>query len=431
MSEPSRPTRGTEQVSTIARHGRLKKSHPIRTILKVLSGALAVLFVSGTAVSAYALWDIAKDVQPSVTLANETPGVKLPNIEAIEGGVNLLLVGSDSRAGQDGVFGDPDKETSVLNDVTMLMHISEDHSAATVISFPRDMFVPIPACPKEGGGTYEAKASQKINSTLQYGGLACTVLTVEQLTGMSIPFAAEVQFNGVIELSNAVGGVDVCVAEPIDDWRTETYLDAGTHTLQGMAALQFLRTRHGVGDGSDLGRISNQQVFLSSLVRQLKSSETLTDPTKLFSIAKAAAGNMTLSNSLSNVNTMVSIAMALKNIPLEQVVFVQYPNADGTSGGQSGVLPLKAPAKQLFDALASDQPIALTGDTGVGSVIDPNAPVAEAPPAEEAPAPEAPAPDASAAPADPAVPPTPDVVELPENVQGQTAGDYTCSKGNN
>jgi LCP family protein required for cell wall assembly len=291
------------------------------------------------------------------------------------------------------------------------------------------MFVPIPACPKEDGGTYDARASQKINSTLQYGGLACTVLTVEKLTGLSIPFAAEVQFNGVIELSNAVGGVDVCVAEPINDWRTETYLDAGTHTLQGMAALQFLRTRHGVGDGSDLGRISNQQVFLSSLVRQLKSSETLTDPAKLFSIAKAAAGNMTLSNSLSNINTMVSIAMALKNIPLEQVVFVQYPNADGTSGGQSGVLPLKEPAKQLMDALVADQPITLTGDTGAGSVLDPNAPVAEAPVEPETAAPDPAVPDETA-PADPTAPTTPEVVELPKSVQGQTAGDYTCSKGN-
>ncbi|GGF05466.1 LCP family protein [Mycetocola zhadangensis] len=429
MSEPSRRSRRSQQVSTIARHGRLKKSHPFKTIARFLAGALAVLLVSGTAVSAYAFWDIAKDVQPSVTLANETPGVSIPNIDAIEGGVNLLLVGSDSRAGQDGVFGDAKKETGNLNDVTMLMHISEDHSAATVISFPRDLFVPIPSCPKEGGGTYSAMTSQKINTTLSYGGLACTVLTVEKLTGLSIPFAAEVQFNGVIELSNAVGGVDVCVAEPIEDDYTQTYLDAGTHTLQGMAALQFLRTRHGVGDGSDLGRISNQQVFLSSLVRQLKSSETLTDPGKLFGIAKAASSNMTLSNSLSNINTMVSIAMALKNIPLEQVVFVQYPNAAGQSGGQSGVLPLKTPAKQLVDALVADQPITLTGDTGAGSVIDPNAPVAEAPVAPEAPVTEAPAPDAST-PAAPATPTTPEVVELPKTVQGQTAGDYTCSKGN-
>ncbi|GHD45826.1 LytR family transcriptional regulator [Mycetocola manganoxydans] len=417
MSEPvrrSRPARST------ARHGRLRKSTAGRTIARFLSAALAVVLVSGSAIAAYAVWDIASSVAPSVTLANETAG-SAPDIDAIEGGVNLLLVGSDSRQGQDAVFGDDAKDSATLNDVTMLLHISEDHTAATVVSFPRDMFVPIPSCPRENGGTYDAMAAQKINTTLSYGGLACTVLTVEKLTGLSIPFAAEVQFGGVIELSNAVGGVDVCVAEPINDWRTETYLDAGVHTLQGKEAIQFLRTRHGVGDGSDLGRISNQQVFLSSLVRTLKSSETLTDPGKLFGIAKAAASNMTLSTSLSNLNTMVSIAMALKNIPLDQVVFVQYPTEYGDINGYEGVLPLKTPAAQLFDALAADEPLTLSGDTGPGSVVDPNAPVDDAP-ADDTPQtedPEAPKTDA-----------TPPGVVLDKAVQGQTAGDYTCSKGN-
>ena len=418
MSEPVRRSRRS---SSTARHGRLRKSSTAGVIARFISAALAVVLVSGSAIAAYAVWDIASSVAPPVALANETPGADAPDIDAIEGGVNLLLVGSDSRTGQDAVFGDVDKDSATLNDVTMLMHISEDHTSATVVSFPRDMFVPIPSCPKEGGGTYDSMAAQKINTTLSYGGLACTVLTVEKLTGLSIPFAAEVEFGGVIELSNAVGGVDVCVAEPIDDWRTETYLEAGTHTLQGMAALQFLRTRHGVGDGSDLGRISNQQVFLSSLVRTLKSSETLTDPSKLFGIAKAAASNMTLSTSLSNLNTMVSIAMALKDIPLDQVVFAQYPTEYGDINGYEGVLPLEAPATQLFEALAADEPLALSGETGPGSVIDPNAPVEDAP----APDADAPVPDETTTP----TPSAPGVV-LDESVQGQTAGDYTCSKGN-
>ncbi|MET0480063.1 MAG: LCP family protein, partial [Mycetocola sp.] len=269
---------------------------------------------------------------------------------------------------------------------------------------------------------------------LSYGGLACTVLTVEKLTGLSIPFAAEVQFNGVIELSTAVGGVDVCVAEPIADDYTQTYLDAGTHTLEGMSALQFLRTRHGVGDGSDLGRISNQQVFLSSLVRTLKSSETLTNPSKLFGIAKAAASNMTLSTSLSNINTMVSIAMAMKDIPLEQVVFAQYPTEYGDINGYEGVLPLKGPAEELFDALSTDEPLSLSGETGPGSVLDPNAPENETQaPVQPSPTPEGttPAPEDTTAPtAAPTTEASAPGVVLDKSVQGQTAGDYTCSKGN-
>lgn len=399
------------------------------TVLKFLAAGLAVLLVSGTAVAAYALFDVVSSVKPAVTLAGQDGSV--PNIDAIEGGVNLLLVGSDSRQGQGDAYGDPDVETSVLNDVTMLLHISEDHTSASVVSFPRDLFVPIPECPKaDGSGTYGAMSSQKINTTLSYGGLACTVLTVEALTGLDIPFAAEVQFNGVIALSNAVGGVEVCVAEPISDDYTQTYLDAGTHTLQGEDALQFLRTRHGVGDGSDLGRISNQQVFLSSLVRTLQSSETLSDPAKLFGIAKAAASNMQLSTSLSNINTMVSIAMALKDIPLEKIAFIQYPNAYGSSGGQQGVLPLTDAATQLFDAIKADKALSLTGTTGVGSVEDPNAPAPTetTPPTDTA--------DPSDGATDPATTPPAtadggDSVELPSSIEGQTAGDYTCSKGNN
>jgi LCP family protein required for cell wall assembly len=427
-----RPRRAA-RVPTIARHGRLKRYSAVRAVLKFLAAAVAVLLVSGGSVAAIATWSVVSSIQPSVTLANETPGVQMPDIDAIEGGVNLLLVGSDSRQGQDAMFGDPEKETATLNDVTMLLHISEDHSSATVVSFPRDLFVPIPACPNPDGGTYGAMSSQKINTTLSYGGLPCTVLTVEKLTGLSIPFAAEVQFNGVIELSNAVGGVDVCVGSPIKDPYTGLDLAAGTHNLQGLEALQFLRTRHGVGDGSDLGRISNQQVFLSALVRTLKDGNTLSDPTKLFGIAKAAASNMTLSNHLNNLNNMVSIALALKDIPFDQIVFVQYPNGIGESGGQSGVLPIKSSANALFQAIQNDQPISLTGGTGVGSELDPNAPGAtETPAPVETSAPvETPTTppldaDATTPPATPGGP-----VALPENVLGQTAEDRTCSKGNN
>ncbi|GAB3615859.1 hypothetical protein GCM10027416_04160 [Okibacterium endophyticum] len=414
-------------MSTIARHGRLKQSSPFAVIAKIIAACLAVLLVSGGAVAAYAVWNVYSSVKPAVTLAGETPGAAVPNIDAIEGGVNLLVVGSDSRQGEDpNVFGDAETESGVLNDVTMLLHISEDHDSATVVSFPRDLFVSIPSCPKPDGGSYSSMSSQKINTTLSYGGLACTVLTVESLTGLDIPFAAEVQFSGVIALSNAIGGVDVCVAEPIADPYTNLYLDAGTHNLQGLDALQFLRTRHGVGDGSDLGRISNQQVFLSALMREMQSAETLTDPTKLYGIAKAAASNMTLSTSLSSINTMVSIAMALKDIPLENIVFVQYPNAYGTSNGESGVLPITDAADDLFEAIANDQPIGLSGDTGVGSVIDPNAPVADPPADDTTPA----DPDASAPPATTTPSAEGGEVVLPESVQGQTAGDYTCSAGN-
>jgi LCP family protein required for cell wall assembly len=407
VSDQLRPRSSrSKKIGTIARHGRLKRSNPAVTVVKVLAASLAVLLVSGASVAAIAAYDVITSVKPSVHLANETAG-PVPKIGAIDGGVNLLLVGSDSRVGQPKLFGDANS-TGSLNDVTMLLHISKDHSNASVISFPRDMFVPIPSCPNPKGGSYSAMSSQKINTTLTYGGMACTVLTVEALTGLKIPFAAEIQFSGVMAMSTAVGGVKVCVAEKIEDKHTDTYLSAGEHTLSGLAALQFLRTRHGIGDGSDLTRINNQQVFLSSLVRTIKSADTLSDPTKVYSLAKAATANMQLSTSLNNVDTLVSIALALKDIDLNKVVFVQVPTGDVAGG----VRPLQPDFDTLFTAVAADKPIQLGGTTGRGATMDPNAPVT---------ATATPAPTSTATP--------PGVAVLPRSATGQTAGQYTCSVG--
>nr|WP_179580959.1 LCP family protein [Leifsonia psychrotolerans] len=407
-------TNRAQHLSTIARHGRLKRSNAFATIAKFLAGTLAVLLVSGASVAAIAGMNVVASAKPGVHLANEKALGEIPQIGAIDGGVNMLIIGSDSRAGQDPSFGGED-ETGDLNDVTMLLHISQDHSNASVISFPRDMFVPIPECPLPDGDTSSAMSRQKINTTLSYGGMACTVLTVEALTGLSIPFAAEVQFSGVMAMSTAVGGVPVCVAERIEDEYTGTFLDPGVHSLQGVDALQFLRTRHGVGDGSDLTRINNQQVFMSSLVRQIKSANTLSDPLKVYSLAKAATSNMQLSESLNNVSTLASIAMALKDINLDEITFVQVP----TGSTEGGVLPVQPAFDDMFAAIAADQPIALAGTLGRGATLDPNAPVAETPAAQ------APAEGA----ADPAAPVAPQKTVISDRATGQTAGEFTCSVG--
>lgn len=413
---------------SVARHGRLKRHSAWRTAAKITASVTAVTLVSGSAVAAYAAWDLAKTAQPTITLGNEDVLEGVPDVGAMEGGVNLLVIGSDSRQGQGMAFGDPEEETAVLNDVTMLMHISEDHTNASVVSFPRDMLVDVPACtdPEDPAGDplYE-QYDVKINSVLSHGGMPCVVKTVEQLTGVTIPFAGIVQFMGVAGLSEAVGGVDVCVAEPIEDEYTGTFLAAGTHTLSGMAALQFLRTRHGVGDGSDLARISNQQVFLSSLARTLQSSGTLGDPVKLYSIAKAALANMQLSDSLMDPTRMISIAKALKDTDLNKIAFVQYPTAYVEGGG--AVAPTES-AELVNIALQSDLPIGFDPaalESDFASAGDPSAvvaPPAEAP-AEEAPVEEVPADPAAAA------PPTPTAEVLPSDVTGQTAAETRCSAG--
>ncbi|MEI5585228.1 MULTISPECIES: LCP family protein [unclassified Agromyces] len=423
-----RTPQGADDAPVIARHGRLRANGVWTTVAKAAASVLAVVLASGTAVAAYAAFDLAATAKPTVTLGNESALHGVPDVGAIEGGVNLLVIGSDSRQGQGDGFGDPDVETAVLNDVNLLLHISEDHSHVEVVSFPRDMLVDVPAgCadPDTGEELWE-QYDVKINSVLDYGGMPCVVKTVEELTGVTIPFAGIVQFMGAAAISEAVGGVEVCVAEPIEDVHTDLYLEAGTHELKGLQALQFLRTRYGVGDGSDLGRISNQQVFMSALARELQSAGTLTDPVKLYSIAKAALDNMQLSDSLADPAKLVSIAKAAKDIDLAKIAFVQYPTA--YSEDWSAVMPTES-AEAVNLALQQDLPMTLDPsaleDNSFASVADPNAPA----PAPEEPADGAAEPTAEPATGDGTETPAPTEQVLPSDVAGQTAAEARCSAG--
>ena len=365
MSELRPRSTGSSKIAGVARHGRLKKSGPWGAIFTFIASALAVVLVAGIGVAALASYQlseniVAVDIHPGETVAPP------PGIGVYPGGFNILIVGDDTRAGQGGI-GAGANDGGALNDVNMLLHVSGDHSNATAVSIPRDMVVPMPACSKGGPAT-----GLPINNTLAYGGLPCVVATVEGLTGLKIQFAGLITFKGVIEMSNAVGGVQVCVSGNLNDKEVGLHLKSGYHNLQGAGALKFLRSRHGVGDGSDLGRISSQQVYLSSLVRKLEDAGTLSNPGTVSKIASAATRNMELSTSLKNVDTLFSIAQALKNIPLSRVQFVQYPGTTGGTGIYLGkVQPIAYQANQLFALIRADTPFKI-GVQGAnrGSVKD-------------------------------------------------------------
>ena len=307
--------------------------------------------VSGVLVSAYAVLDLSSRVN-TAALPSKTSEFELVN-DTLDGAVNVLVVGSDSREGQQ----IDDGELGELNDVTMMLHVSEDHKSATVVSFPRDLMLPIPSCPGPNGEEfyYSAMSEQQLNSTLGYG-LPCVVRTIEELTGASIPYAGLITFDGVINMSKAVGGVEVCLTQPIYDPKTDLDLPAGDVTLVGTEALQFLRTRHGVGDGGDQSRISNQQVFLSALMRKVKSGGTLSDPVKVYGLGKAAVENMTLSENMASVGFMKAVAGILRDIDLDNITFVQYPTFSHPY--QEGRLIADPYAGELLmEKILEDQPL--------------------------------------------------------------------------
>jgi LCP family protein required for cell wall assembly len=337
----------------------------------------------------------------------------------IDGPLNILAIGSDTRENQGANYGDHEGE---LADVIILLHVSEDRKNAVAISFPRDLMVPVPECPNPAGGeNYPARELMQINATLSTGGPACTLLAVQQLTGLDIPHLAMIDFKGVIAMTNEVGGVEVCVANDIKDKYSKLNLAAGEHILKGEEALAFLRTRHGVGDGSDLSRISNQQVYLTSLVRKFKSEGTLTNPFRMFALANAAVDNMTLSNGLANLTTIISMARELNDVDLDKILFIKLPVYDmkGEYAGRVGVKEERA--GELFARLQADEPLVLAeANPGSGAVI------AE-PSDQPKPSPTATATDDVAIdPSNPASAPTA-IPVLPDWVQGTSAETKTCS----
>ena len=305
-----------------------------------------------------------------MTLPGETNvAAPPPEVGAFDGGFNMLIVGGDECVDTGGCPGRTEKH----NDFTMLLHGAADRESAVAVSFPRDLIVRIPACPREDGkGNYAAMSAQQINVTLIYGGLACTVVTVRALTGLSIPYAGIMTFNGVREISTALAGAPVCIDAPIKDKYSGLDLPtAGTHIVQGEQALQFLRTRAGVGDGSDTGRIGSQQAFLASMVREIKDGDTLTNLPKLFKLVAAASQNMKVSDNLKNITTMTSIALVMKGIPLEKITFVKYP-AGSRAEAPGRVFPVQTAADELFTKIAADQPVGINHPAHpIGTVADP------------------------------------------------------------
>ena len=330
------------------RHGNQGLNSNKRKYVRWGFKGLAIIVGATIAVAGISVFDLYNQLnRDNIVLANVGEA-------DLSDALNILVVGSDTRDGQGDEFGDVDSE---LADVIMLLNISADRKDAVVVSFPRDLLVSIPECPNPDGGTFDAMNRQQINSSIGYGGVACTHLTVEEFTGLDIPFVAMIDFKGVIEMSNAVGGVEVVLDKPIsDDW-SGLYMEAGKHNLQGAQALAFLRTRHGIGDGSDLARISNQQIFLMSLFNKIKQDGTLNNPIKLYSLSSAAARNMKLSESMTDLSTMVTLAGALRDVDTSRLVFTQVPTRV-LSGAEEGRLEaVSEDAKSLFKKIRDDLPV--------------------------------------------------------------------------
>jgi LCP family protein required for cell wall assembly len=404
---------------TIARHGQLKTPSPLSQLQKFIAIGLAVVLVSGLGIGSYIAYDFSSTVAAN---AVDLDGQEVipPDIGEYESGFNLVLTGVDTcEEKYKDLFGDRctggDAE-GTLNDVNLLVHVSQEPRRITVVSFPRDLMIPIPECTDDEGNVHSAMSKQPLNTAYTDGGLNCVVKTISELTDQEVQFAASVTFGGVIEITNAIGGVDVCLANPIKDRYTGLDMAAGTHTVEGLQALQFLRTRHGVGDGSDLGRIGNQQQYMSSLARKMISGEVLGNVPVMLKLANTALSNLEASTSLANnPMTLVQIALAVKSVPFEDIVFVQYPTG-ADYADPNKVVPNEEAAAALWDAIEANAQLQITHENNSNDGVIVQEPTEPTTPTEEA------TPDPSATPEN--------VVALPDSIKGNSAAQETCSNGN-
>jgi LCP family protein required for cell wall assembly len=267
--------------------------------------------------------------------------------------LNILVIGSDTRLGQINCQLGGGCEGGANADVQMVVHVAADRSNATVMSVPRDTVTDLPACKGRDGSRMPARRGQ-INATLTHGP-GCTVAAVHKLTGIPIDHFVMVDFAGVIAMSDAVGGATVCVSDDVYDTYSQLKLAKGTHTLKGLAALHFVRSRHGFGDGSDLGRTYAQHLFLSAVIRSVKSAGTLANPKTLYSLADAATKALTVDKDLASIPSLLALAAEINGVPTERITFTTMQNhPDPTNPAR--VVPAPA-ARALFAAIANDQPL--------------------------------------------------------------------------
>lgn len=407
--------------ATVARHATLPTPSAVSTLLKFLGIAIGVVTVSAVAVVGFLVIDVFNRAGDGAVELEAAPEVDPPSLGAYpaDQAFNILLIGTD-ECGEvsNAILGKrcSEADNSILNDVNLLVHVSAEPRNVTVVSLPRDLRIPVPTCERADGSVASSMSKASINSLFEHAGLSCVAKTVGELGDIPVEYAAKLSFDGVMAITDAIGGVEVCVGgDGIRDPKTAIDWPAGPRTVSGYEALQFIRTRAGVGDGSDLARISNQQQYMSRLAKKVLSEDTLTDVPKVMRLAGAIADNIDPSKELSDPVRLAQIALALKDVRFSDFIFVQYPNVTDPDD-KNKVVPDWDAAEQLWAALKSGQPVQLTGDVATHDGVELVTPApGEVPAPEATPGSETAAPEVRAT--------------LPPEISGQTLEQETCSVG--
>lgn len=302
--------------------------------------------------------------------------------------LNLLVMGTDFRdAANEELAGKGDEFNS---DTTLVVHVSGDRSRIEAVSIPRDSLVDIPACPRPDGSSTSPQYGAMFNTAFALGGgpekditgaAACTILTVEALTGLTIDDHVVVKMNGVVDIVDALGGVPMCLPEPVvgDKRYSDLELDQGRQVLDGETAIQFLRVRKGEGMGlelgSDLMRIERQQAFVDSMLREVLDQNVITDTPALYRMVQASLRAMSTSPDLASPRALAGLAWSVRNVDPSDIVFESVPVVEASTDANRVVWT--AEADEIWQRLAADAPLdepepssSPSGSDGAGSEGD-------------------------------------------------------------
>jgi len=333
----------------------VKATRPIRIIT-----SLSVAIVAISAISWLGLGQVSGAINRIDVFGSLSKRPDKPNTA-----LNYLLVGSDTRVGltkeQSKLLrvGTTKSAAGARSDTMLLVHINKARDKATIISIPRDSLVTIPA---HQSSLYKdrtvAAAKGKINAAYAWGGAPLLIQTIEQETGVRIDHYIEIGFAGFAGMVDALGGIQVCTKRDINDPNSHLVLSAGIHTLDGVEALKYVRTRDFDGMG-DIGRMQRQQQFMSAVLRKVTSTGVLLNPIKLVNFFNAAIATVQTDTQL-NRSDLITLAKQLKNLSASKVRTLTIPlgNANARVPGLGSVVTWdKVLAPDLFNRLREDLPL--------------------------------------------------------------------------
>lgn len=321
--------------------------------LRVVAGMASAGVLAGTVLagSATLAADRLADNLTGIDISHQV-GDRAETQVTETGPLTVLLMGSDARSGKGNTgYGSFDGARS---DTTMLVHIYPDRDSALVLSIPRDTVTDLPSC-KDASGATLPPVRDRFNSAFDRGGPGCTVKAVEKLTGLTVDHFVVLDFNGFKKTIDALGGVEVCLERAVSDPRSGLDLPAGYSRVSGEDALSFVRARHNIGDGSDISRIDRQQLFLSSLIREVSSSGLLADPLRLWRVLDSSSRSLATDEALTDSSAIIDLGTSLAGLHPDDITFVTLPwiwNPDDPNT----VVVDKARAKPILTAMRTDTP---------------------------------------------------------------------------